>query len=73
MMILLFIITLGIDPIYWIGKFQMELKAKAGEGFESFGHFLMLIFTLGIYGIDWEWAAASVWKNSGPKTFLSHA
>ena len=64
-MILLFIITLGIYPIYWIIKFQMELKAKTGDGFGGLGHFLMLIFTFGIYAIYWQYAAGKRLAKQG--------
>ena len=57
MMIILTFVTLGIYPIYWYIKFQMELKEQTGEGFGGLGHFLMTFVTLGIYGIYWQYAA----------------
>ena len=57
MMILLWIVTFGIYPLYWFVKFQVELKEKTKEGFGGLGHFLMLIFTFGIYYIYWQYAA----------------
>ena len=57
MMILLWIFTFGIYPIYWTCVFQQELKDKTGKGFGALGHFLMLIFTFGIYQIYWQYAA----------------
>jgi hypothetical protein len=64
-MILLWLITFGIYPIIWIIKFQMELKAKTGDGFGGFGHFLMLIFTFGIYGVYWQYAAGKRLAKQG--------
>jgi len=64
-MVLLFLITFGIYPIIWIIKFQMELKAKTGDGFGGFGHFLMLIFTFGIYGLYWQYAAGKRLAKQG--------
>lgn len=57
LMIVLFLFTFGIYPIYWLVKFQMELKKETGEGFGGLGHFLLLIFTFGIYAIYWQYAA----------------
>lgn len=56
-MILLCLFTIGIYPIYWTIKFQMELKEETGEGFGGVGHLLMLVFTFGIYAIYWQYAA----------------
>lgn len=56
-MILLYIITFGIYPLYWYITFQSQLKAKTGEGFGGLGHFIVSIFTFGIYGIYWQYAA----------------
>lgn len=56
-MIILSIITFGIYTLYWVIKFQIELKERTGEGFGGFGHFLMIIFTFGIYFIYWQYAA----------------
>ncbi len=56
MMIVLFLFTFGIYPIYWIIVFHDELKKKTGEGFGVVGHVLMLIFTFGIYAIYWQYA-----------------
>ena len=64
-MVLLFLITFGIYPIIWFIKFQMELKAKTGDGFGGFGHFLMLIFTIGIYGLYWQYAAGKRLAKQG--------
>ncbi|MDD3841386.1 MAG: DUF4234 domain-containing protein [Bacilli bacterium] len=64
-MVLLFLITFGIYPIIWIIKFQMELKAKTGDGFGGFAHFLMLIFTFGIYGLYWQYAAGKRLAKQG--------
>lgn len=57
MMIVLFLFTFGIYPLYWNIKFQMELKESTGEGFGGFVHFLLLIFTFGIYALYWQYAA----------------
>lgn len=56
-MILLSIITCGIYWIVWNCMFQGELKEKTGEGFSAGMHFLMLVVTLGIYEIYWQYAA----------------
>jgi len=64
-MILLFLFTFGIYPIYWNIKFQMELKEKTGEGFGGLGHFLMLIFTFGVYAIYWQYAAGKRIAKAG--------
>lgn len=57
LMILLWIITFGIYPIYWYCSFQNQLKAKTGDGFTGVGHFFASIFTFGIYLIYWQYAA----------------
>ena len=57
MMIVLYLFTFGIYPIYWYIKFQMELKEKTGEGFGGLAHFLLTIVTFGIYAIYWQYAA----------------
>lgn len=57
LMILFSIITACIYMIYWICSFQNQLKKETGDGFGGFGHFLMLIFTFGIYSIYWQYAA----------------
>jgi hypothetical protein len=57
MMIILFLLTFGIYPLYWVIKFQVELKRETNEGFGGLGHFLMLIFTFGVYAIYWQYAA----------------
>ena len=56
-MILLWIFTLGIYPIYWQYKFQSELKSKTDEGFGGLMHLIMLMITFGIYAIYWQYAA----------------
>lgn len=56
-MLLLFLFTFGIYPLYWTIKFQMELKQETGEGFGGLGHFLMLVFAFGIYWYYWQYAA----------------
>lgn len=65
MMILLFIFTFGIYPIYWYIMFQVELKKQTGDGFGGLGHFLMLIFTFGIYAIYWQYAAGKRLAKQG--------
>lgn len=69
MMILLTIVTLGIYMLYWIIKFQMELKATTGEGFGGLAHFLMLIFTFGIYGLYWQFAAGQRLGKAGANDY----
>lgn len=56
-MIVLTIVTIGIYGLYWYISFQVELKAKTGEGFGGWGHFFLTIFTFGIYPIYWQYAA----------------
>jgi hypothetical protein len=65
MMIVLFLFTFGIYPIYWIIKFQVELKKETNEGFNGLGHFLMLIFTFGIYAVYWQYAAGKRLAKQG--------
>ena len=56
-MILMYLITFGIYPLYWYIKFQMELKSKTKQGFGGLMHFLMTLITFGIYGIVWQYKA----------------
>ncbi|MFK5883606.1 MAG: DUF4234 domain-containing protein [Candidatus Izemoplasma sp.] len=63
--ILLSIFTLGIYALYWMIVFQIELKKETDEGFNGFGHFLMLFFTLGIYSIYWQYAAGKRLAKQG--------
>ena len=65
MMILLTVVTAGLYELYWLVKFQMELKEKTGEGFGGLGHFLMIIFTFGIYAIYWQYAAGKRLAKAG--------
>lgn len=65
MLVILFLFTFGIYPIYWNIKFQSELKEQTGEGFGGFGHFLMMIFTFGIYAIYWQYAAGKRLAKQG--------
>ena len=55
-MILGFLFTFGIYPIYWYCSFQNQLKKATGLGFGGFGHLMMSIFTLGIYPLYWSYA-----------------
>lgn len=64
-MVLLYLFTFGIYPLYWYIKFQMELKEKTGEGFSGLGHFLASIFTFGIYSIYWQYAAGKRLAQQG--------
>lgn len=64
-MILLYLFTFGIYPIYWYIVFQSELKRKTGEGFGGFGHFVMTFITFGIYGIYWQYAAGKRLNRQG--------
>lgn len=45
--------------------FQVELKKQTGEGFGGLGHVLMLLFTFGIYGIYWQYAAGKRLAKQG--------
>lgn len=45
--------------------FQVELKKQTGEGFGGLGHILMLLFTFGIYGIYWQYAAGKRLAKQG--------
>ena len=56
-MVLMYLITFGIYPLYWYIKFQMELKSKTKKGFGGLGHFLVTILTFGIYAIVWQYKA----------------
>ena len=64
-MLLLYLFTFGIYPLYWYIKFQMELKEKTGDGFGGLGHFLITIVTFGIYGIYWQYAAGKRLAKQG--------
>ncbi len=65
LMILFTFLTLGIYMLVWNISFQVELKKQTGKGFGGFGHFLMLIFTFGIYGIYWQFAAGKRLAEQG--------
>ncbi|HHX78889.1 MAG TPA: DUF4234 domain-containing protein [Acholeplasmataceae bacterium] len=64
-MILLYLFTFGIYPLYWYIKFQMELKERTGDGFGGLGHFLVSIVTFGIYSIYWQYAAGKRLAKQG--------
>ncbi len=64
-MLLLFLFTFGIYPLYWYIVFQMELKEKTGEGFGGFLHFIVTILTFGIYGLYWQYAAGKRLAQQG--------
>ncbi len=64
-MILLYVFTLGIYPVYWYVAFQKELKARTGEGFGSLGHIIMSVITFGIYGVYWQYAAGKRLAKQG--------
>jgi hypothetical protein len=57
LMVVLYLFTFGIYPIYWYCKFQNELKKETGEGFTWVGHLLLTIVTFGIYYIVWQYLA----------------
>ncbi len=65
MMILLFLITFGIYPLYWYIMFQVELKEKTGDGFGGLGHFFVSIITFGIYPLYWQYAAGKRLAKQG--------
>ena len=69
MMILLTFVSLGLYLIYWNIKFQVELKAKTGEGFGALGHILMLLFSFGIYVIYWQFAAGQRLGKAGANDY----
>ena len=56
-MILMYMFTFGIYPLYWYIKFQMELKSKTKQGFGGLMHFIVSIITFGIYVIIWQYKA----------------
>ena len=56
-MIILWLVTFGIYPIYWTCSFQNQLQKATGKGFTGVGHFFMLAFTFGIYYLYWQYAA----------------
>lgn len=64
-MILMFLFSFGIYPLYWYIKFQIELKEQTNKGFGGLGHFLMTIITFGIYGIYWQYAAGKRLAKQG--------
>lgn len=68
-LVLLFIFTLGIYPIYWYIVFQSELKDRTGEGFGGFGHLMMTIFTFGIYYFYWQYAAGKRLSKLGASDY----
>ena len=55
-MILGFLFTFGIYPIYWYCSFQNQLKKQTGLGFGGFAHLIVTLFTFGIYGLYWSYA-----------------
>ena len=57
MMILLFLVTFGIYPLYWLYSFQSQLKEKTGEGHSGIVHLILMFVTFGIYLIYWQYAA----------------
>lgn len=67
LMIVGFLFTFGIYPIYWYCSFQNQLKKETGLGFGGFGHLMVTIFTLGIYGLYWSYAAGKRIEKLGGK------
>lgn len=64
-MIVLYLITFGIYPLYWYLAFQSELKKKTGEGFGVLGHLIVSLITFGIYPIYWQYAAGKRLAKAG--------
>ena len=55
-MVLMYMFTFGIYPLYWYCSFQNQLHKETGMGFGGVGHFFMSLITFGIYPIYWHYA-----------------
>ncbi len=69
LMVLWTILTFGIYMIVWTCSFQNQLKKQTGKGFGGAGHLAMLMFTFGIYGIYWQFAAGKRLAQLGAKDY----
>ena len=66
-MILGFLFTLGIYPLYWWCSFQNQIKLKTGLGFGGGMHLLMSLITFGIYPIYWYCVVGGRIEKAGGK------
>lgn len=66
-MVLLYLFTFGIYPLYWYCSFQNQINKKTGKGFTGVGHFFMSIITFGIYPLYWSYAVGGRIKSLGGK------
>jgi len=53
MLILMFFLNI-FYWLFWWCSVQNQIKRRTGKGFGGFGHFLLTIFTFGIYPIYWH-------------------
>ena len=52
----------GVYLLYWLGSIQSSLIRKNLSKITSFLTIILIIFTLGIYGIIWQWKLCSILK-----------
>ncbi len=69
LMVVLFLFTFGIYPLYWYIVFQSELKHETKEGFGGLAHLFMTLITFGIYAIYWQFAAGKRLSKLGTEDF----
>lgn len=62
-MILMFLFTFGIYPIYWYCSFQNQLHKQTGMGFSGVGHFFMTFIPF--YSLYWSYAVGKRLNNLG--------
>lgn len=53
----------GMYHLYWVGSIQSSLVKKRLSKMPSFFVIILTIFTLGIYGIIWQWKLCSILKT----------
>lgn len=66
-MVLGYLFTFGIYPLYWYCSFQNQLKKETGLGFGGFMHLVMSLITLGIYPLYWSYAVGKRIEKLGGK------
>ncbi|MBE7081431.1 MAG: hypothetical protein E7372_02590 [Clostridiales bacterium] len=53
----------GVYLLYWVGSIQSSLVKKNLSKTPSFLIITLTVFTLGIYGIIWQWKLCSILKT----------
>lgn len=64
-MVLGYLFTFGIYPLYWYCSFQNQIKKTTGMGFGGGMHLLVSLITLGIYPLYWSYAVGKRIKTAG--------